>query len=493
MGIFALSIFGLVVWEMQKEPNPHQLTFVNSRVDDFVSHHEHSSQESLIVVNQRLFPQEKPQWSLLTLAQGQEIEGLGGSGGVVGIGTIVEEQWVFLMQGENGFDGLLQDLPEELMEPELKNWFTSQTPRPLVLRLGEDSSAPRISFAQEVFNLPWTAGKKFKLTTLPGEGHHTGPSQYSLDFAMPEGEPILAIASGRIIALNDSFSLGGCDERYANQANYLAIQLESGNVVRYLHTQFHSSTDLGIKVGDKILVGQVVAKNGSTGFTCNWSGTGPGPHVHITLEQVCSNNPKMICASLPLNFAEFEGQDPKKLVAYTSANLSLEAREEKRREEQKQQQRQDEEAIFAALDHFGVVYDCVTIKSCDATDLSEWIFLTENARNQLVPPPGSFCLFCTVTKYDAKNVISYKILPIPLIKGEPVEVLAQSVIEAINGDLEETHHAQTKIFLVKESGVWKVDGFEVFCGFITDRAGKVTREINLSGCPVQPPKSGPSR
>ena len=101
--------------------------------------------------------------------------------------------------------------------------------------------------------LPSTPYKK--LGRIWSKGYHTG-----IDYAVPTGTDVLAIADGTIVNANWGRSYG--------------VQLVSaidGGWIIYAHL----SATL-VKPGDKVKAGQVIAKSGNTGNST-------GPHLHVEL------------------------------------------------------------------------------------------------------------------------------------------------------------------------------------------------------------------
>ncbi len=83
---------------------------------------------------------------------------------------------------------------------------------------------------------------------------HTG-----LDFAAPEGTPILSVASGQVTST-------GYDGAYGNKT---VITLEDGAELWYCH-----QSSFGVSPGDEVTSGQVIGTVGSTGNST-------GPHLHL--------------------------------------------------------------------------------------------------------------------------------------------------------------------------------------------------------------------
>jgi murein DD-endopeptidase MepM/ murein hydrolase activator NlpD len=85
-------------------------------------------------------------------------------------------------------------------------------------------------------------------------GHHTG-----LDFVAPDGTPVLAAAGGVVIKT-------GWDGAYGKA---VTIQHPDGLKTKYAHL-----SKIGVKKGQQVVVGQQIARSGSTGNTT-------GPHLHF--------------------------------------------------------------------------------------------------------------------------------------------------------------------------------------------------------------------
>jgi murein DD-endopeptidase MepM/ murein hydrolase activator NlpD len=94
-----------------------------------------------------------------------------------------------------------------------------------------------------------------KLGKWWSKGYHTG-----VDYAVPVGTDVLAVADGKI----ENASWG---KSYGTQL----VQSVNGGWFIYAHL---SSTL--VKAGDKVKAGQVIAKSGNTGNST-------GPHLHVEL------------------------------------------------------------------------------------------------------------------------------------------------------------------------------------------------------------------
>ena len=87
------------------------------------------------------------------------------------------------------------------------------------------------------------------------KGYHTG-----VDFAVPTGTEIIAVADGKIESANWGKSYG-----------IQAIQKVEGGWVIYAHL-----SKLNVKAGDKVVAGQKIGESGNTGNSS-------GPHLHFEM------------------------------------------------------------------------------------------------------------------------------------------------------------------------------------------------------------------
>ena len=134
--------------------------------------------------------------------------------------------------------------------------------------------------------LPSTPYKK--LGKRWSKGYHTG-----IDYAVPTGTDVLAIADGTIVNANWGRSYG--------------VQLVSaidGGWIIYAHL----SATL-CKPGDKITAGQVIAKSGNTGNSS-------GPHLHVELR----NHQKWSLGS-DMDLSPLIGLAPAKLATKAKAKI----------------------------------------------------------------------------------------------------------------------------------------------------------------------------
>lgn len=114
---------------------------------------------------------------------------------------------------------------------------------------------------------PFQAGKKFLIVQSFGgkQTHHTQPSLYAVDIAIPEGELVCAARSGVISDLYD-----GDDE---SVSHFVHIEHEDKTLGDYEHLQKASIT---AKIGQVVKQGDCFARVGNTGNST-------GAHLHFAV------------------------------------------------------------------------------------------------------------------------------------------------------------------------------------------------------------------
>ena len=90
----------------------------------------------------------------------------------------------------------------------------------------------------------------------------------------------------------------------------------------------------------------------------------------------------------------------------------------------------------------------------------------------------------------------YVSFPVPTNETTNLTVRVKAIAKATVGDEVTFHYTVTDVFLVKEDGQWKVDDWNITCGFVTDKEVGKGEEVkvlyteNLEGCEWQPPSGG---
>lgn len=153
--------------------------------------------------------------------------------------------------------------------------------------------------------LPFTNGASFTCNqgNHGAESHSDGVNDFAYDFDLPEGTPVLAAASGRVLWAVDEFTEGGNDESLKMRSNRVWIDHGGGRLTVYDHLQRGT---VRVVAGQLVNAGQVIARSGSTGYST-------GPHLHFAVTDVRWQ-------SLPASFVDFDGGVPKTGDRCTSRN-----------------------------------------------------------------------------------------------------------------------------------------------------------------------------
>ena len=106
----------------------------------------------------------------------------------------------------------------------------------------------------------------FGYRVAPTKGASTGHS--GIDIGVPVGTPVKSIADGTVVAAN-----GGM-RGYGN-----GVFVDHGIINgKHVVSEYGHLSAFGVKVGDKVKQGQVIAKSGNTGIST-------GPHLHLTIRE----------------------------------------------------------------------------------------------------------------------------------------------------------------------------------------------------------------
>jgi murein DD-endopeptidase MepM/ murein hydrolase activator NlpD len=164
---------------------------------------------------------------------------------------------------------------------------------------------------QRHYHLPWTSGESHRcIQSGPGSFSHEIRDEFAVDFAMPEGTPLLAARGGVVAAVREDSDRSGSTRDFAGDANFVHIAHEDGTRSVYLHLRQNGAA---VESGGPVRQGDVIGFSGSTG----WSTT---PHLHFAVERrdLGTGNWR----SIPFGFIEVTGSGvPRILGRYRSRNL----------------------------------------------------------------------------------------------------------------------------------------------------------------------------
>ncbi|SEN86811.1 M23 family metallopeptidase [Palleronia pelagia] len=100
---------------------------------------------------------------------------------------------------------------------------------------------------------------------------HRGAAGQAVDFALPEGTPVLAARAGRVVGLRMDRSAGGLERAQVGQDNRVLVLHDDGTVALYGHLAQDSAR---VRVGQPVAAGDALALSGDTGYSA-------APHLHV--------------------------------------------------------------------------------------------------------------------------------------------------------------------------------------------------------------------
>jgi murein DD-endopeptidase MepM/ murein hydrolase activator NlpD len=149
---------------------------------------------------------------------------------------------------------------------------------------GDPGSRPR----DHDYRLPFE-NAQVRVDQGPGGSYsHSDPQNlHAIDFALPEGTPIVAVREGVVMQVEADFEQAGLSlEEYGGRANFIRIVHDDGSMALYAHLQ---PEGVQVRVGQRVRAGQRIGLSGNTGFST-------APHLHFVLQA----NRGMRLESIPL-------------------------------------------------------------------------------------------------------------------------------------------------------------------------------------------------
>lgn len=138
---------------------------------------------------------------------------------------------------------------------------------------------------------PFSAGLPKKITqSFNGRfSHNKPPNNFAVDIAMPVGTYLTAARGGTVIDVKDDYHMGGQTAYFLDKANKVTVLHEDGSYALYAHILLGTAL---VKPGDKVSVGDSLARSGSSGYST-------GPHLHFIIYK----NAGFKTVSIPFTFA----------------------------------------------------------------------------------------------------------------------------------------------------------------------------------------------
>ncbi len=138
----------------------------------------------------------------------------------------------------------------------------------LQVDLGSDGTVHDDTY---LYSMPFGGTEPRELTQgYGGRESHMDGMRYSLDFAMPEGTPVLAAREGSVLHVQDGFTEGGVRLELLDKANIVVIAHPDGTMASYGHLR----AGVAVEVGEPVQVGSLLGYSGATGLAGQ-------PHLHF--------------------------------------------------------------------------------------------------------------------------------------------------------------------------------------------------------------------
>lgn len=126
------------------------------------------------------------------------------------------------------------------------------------------------------YRLPFDAAS-VRVDQGPGGGfsHADAQNRDAIDFAIPEGTPVLAARAGVVMQVESDFDKAGLNrEKFGGRANFVRILHDDGSMAVYAHLQ---PEGVQVRVGQRVRPGDRIGLSGNTGFST-------APHLHFVVQ-----------------------------------------------------------------------------------------------------------------------------------------------------------------------------------------------------------------
>lgn len=146
------------------------------------------------------------------------------------------------------------------------------------------------------YQLPFD-GARIQVSQAPqGRFSHRDPeNRDAIDFALPEGTPVLAARAGTVMQVQAGFQGNGQDREHdLGRANLVRVLHEDGSMAVYAHLKHNGAL---VRQGQQVQAGQRIGLSGNTGFSA-------APHLHFAVQV----NAGMRLRSIPARIVSPQGE-----------------------------------------------------------------------------------------------------------------------------------------------------------------------------------------
>lgn len=163
------------------------------------------------------------------------------------------------------------------------------------LALDQVPGDPRATPLDVPYRLPFAHGHVRVDQAFGGAySHADAENLHAVDFALPEGTPVLAAREGVVMQTEAGYREGGPEPRLRGRANFVRILHADGSMATYAHLQ---PGGVLVRPGQHVRQGERIGLSGNTGYST-------APHLHFVVQV----NRGLRLVSLPFRMAGPEGE-----------------------------------------------------------------------------------------------------------------------------------------------------------------------------------------
>lgn len=137
---------------------------------------------------------------------------------------------------------------------------------------GDPAARPR----DVAYQLPFDA-TRIQVSQAPqgGFSHSDPENRDAIDFALPEGTPVLAARAGTVMQVQAGYQGNGQDRDHdLGRANLVRVLHDDGSMAVYAHLQHNGAL---VRPGEQVQAGQRIGLSGNTGYSA-------APHLHFAVQ-----------------------------------------------------------------------------------------------------------------------------------------------------------------------------------------------------------------